>query len=132
MSSYDQKQKAITENLLITSEAQLTEMRNKFDTRISELVKRTDDHAGQFELTELKIVDMGNQSNKIEENILHTNKEVEEIKQKSNKDRELVVMKIKEQKETLESFFNSLEEKIETIETTQTKEVGQIIKISKN
>merc|ERR1712054_530893 len=37
MGSYDQRQKAITENLLITSEAQLNEIRNKFDNRIAEL-----------------------------------------------------------------------------------------------
>merc|ERR1712240_517730 len=33
MSSYDSKQKAMTENILITNDAQVSELRNKFDVR---------------------------------------------------------------------------------------------------
>ena len=123
MTSYDQRQKAITENLLITSEAQLNEIRNKFDSRISELIKRTDEHSDLFEQTEVKIVHMYDQSNKVEEDLFHTQRDVEELKKQGGNERELVVLKIKEQKETLEAFFRSLEQKVETIETTQIKEV---------
>ena len=52
---------------------------------------------------------------------------LEEVKKKASNENELVVMKIKEQKDTLESFFSSLEEKIELIETTQIKEVILIL-----
>ena len=124
MTSYDQRQKAITENLLITSEAQLNEIRNKFDSRISELIKRTDEHSDLFEQTEVKIVHMYDQANKVEEDLFHTQRDVEELKKSGGNDRELVVLKIKEQKETLEAFFRSLEEKVESIETTQIKEVS--------
>merc|ERR1719347_1360111 len=40
-------------------------------------------------------------------------------------------MKIKEQKETLEAFFRSLEQKVETIETTQIKESSRVEIIEK-
>merc|ERR1719435_872294 len=126
MTSYDQRQKAITENLLITSEAQLNEIRNKFDARISELIKRTDEHNDLFEQTEVKIVHMNDQSNKLEEDLFHTQRDVEELKKIGGNDRELVVLKIKEQKETLEAFFRSLEQKVETIETTQIKESSRV------
>merc|ERR1719228_743469 len=126
MTSYDQRQKAITENLLITSEAQLNEIRNKFDARISELIKRTDEHNDLFEQTEVKIVHMNDQSNKLEEDLFHTQRDVEELKKQGGNDRELVVLKIKEQKETLEAFFRSLEQKVETIETTQIKESSRV------
>merc|ERR1719312_480539 len=125
MTSYDQRQKAITENLLITSEAQLNEIRNKFDNRIAELVKRTD------EQTEVKIVHMYDQSNKIEEDLFHTQRDVEDLKKQGGNEKELVVMKIKEQKETLEAFFRSLEQKVETIETTQIKESSRVEIIEK-
>jgi len=131
MTSYDQRQKAITENLLITSEAQLNEIRNKFDNRIAELVKRTDDHSDMFEQTEVKIVHINDQSNKLEEDLFHTQRDVEELKKQGGNERELVVMKIKEQKETLEAFFRSLEQKVETIETTQIKESSRVEIIEK-
>merc|ERR1711892_1361188 len=131
MTSYDQRQKAITENLLITSEAQLNEIRNKFDNRIAELVKRTDDHSDMFEQTQVKIVHMYDQSNKIEEDLFHTQRDVEELKKQGGNERELVVLKIKEQKETLEKFFRSLEQKVETIETTQIKESSRVEIIEK-
>merc|ERR1712012_1063019 len=50
---------------------------------------------------------------------------------KFGNENELVVMKIKEQKDTLESFFTSLEEKIELIETTQIKESSRVETIEK-
>jgi len=131
MTSYDQRQKAITENLLITSEAQLNEIRNKFDNRIAELVKRTDEHSDLFEQTEVKIVHMYDQSNKIEEDLFHTQRDVEDLKKQGGNEKELVVMKIKEQKETLEAFFRSLEQKVETIETTQIKESSRVEIIEK-
>merc|ERR1712013_700803 len=131
MTSYDQRQKAITENLLITSEAQLNEIRNKFDNRIAGLVKRTDEHSDLFEQTEVKIVHMYDQSNKIEEDLFHTQRDVEDLKKQGGNEKELVVMKIKEQKETLEAFFRSLEQKVETIETTQIKESSRVEIIEK-
>merc|ERR1712241_793834 len=47
-------------------------------------------------------------------------------------DKEFVVMKINETKETVESVFNSLEEKIELLETTQIKESSRVEIIEKN
>ena len=120
MSSYDSKQKAVTENLLVTSEAQLTEFRNKFDSRISEIMRRMDDHSDKFDQNELNLVDL---KRKLDENYLHTQRDLEDLRKKCGNDKEFVVMKINETKETVESVFNSLEEKIELLETTQIKEV---------
>ena len=38
-------------------------------------------------------------------------------------ERNLVVSRLQEERNTLESFFNSLETRVDTIQTTQTKEV---------
>ena len=123
LSAYDSKQKAVTENLLVTSEAQLKEFRSKYDSRITDINRRIDEHNDQFDQTELNLVDM---KRKFDENNLHTQRDLEDVKKKCCNENELVVMKIKEQKDTLESFFTSLEEKIELIETTQIKEVRQL------
>jgi hypothetical protein len=40
-----------------------------------------------------------------------------------DRDRDLVVVKFKEEKDTLESFFKSLAERVEIIQTTQNEEV---------
>merc|ERR1719348_1697511 len=119
MSSYDSKQKAVTENLLITSEAQLNEFRNKFDSRITEIMRKVDSHSDQFDQNELNLVDL---KRKFDENYVHTQRDLDEIRKKISNEKEVVVMKIREHKESLESFFSSLEEKIELIETTQIKE----------
>jgi len=129
MSSYDSKQKAVTENLLVTSEAQLTEFRNKFDSRISEIMRRMDDHSDKFDQNELNLVDL---KRKLDENYLHTQRDLEELRKKCGNDKEFVVMKINETKETVESVFNSLEEKIELLETTQIKESSRVEIIEKN
>merc|ERR1712038_644364 len=129
MSSYDSKQKAVTENLLVTSEAQLTESRNKFVSRISEIMRRMDDHSDKFDQNELNLVDL---KRKLDENYLHTQRDLEELRKKCGNDKEFVVMKINETKETVESVFNSLEEKIELLETTQIKESSRVQIIEKN
>ena len=120
MSSYDSKQKAVTENLLITSEAQLNEFRNKFDSRISEIMRRIDEHSDQFDQSELSLVDM---KKVVGENYFHTQRDIEELKKRLGTEQESVVMRISEQRETIESLFNSLQEKIERHEKTQIREV---------
>ena len=120
MSSYDSKQKAVTENLLITSEAQLNEFRNKFDSRISEIMRRIDEHSDQFDQSELSLVDM---KKVVGENYFHTQRDIEEIRKRLGTEQEAVVMRISEQRETIESLFNSLQEKIERHEKTQIREV---------
>merc|ERR1712227_848572 len=129
MSSYDSKQKAVTENLLITSEAQLNEFRNKFDSRITEIMRKVDSHSDQFDQNELNLVDL---KRKFDENYVHTQRDLDEIRKKISNEKDLIVMKIREHKETLESFFSSLEEKIELIETTQIKESSRVEVIEKN
>merc|ERR1719422_2376828 len=129
MSSYDSKQKAVTENLLITSEAQLNEFRNKFDSRITEIMRKVDSHSDQFDQNELNLVDL---KRKFEENYVHTQRDLDEIRKKISNEKDLIVMKIREHKETLESFFTSLEEKIELIETTQIKESSRVEVIEKS
>ena len=120
MSSYDSKQKAVTENILITSEAQLTEFRSKFDSRITEIMRRIDEHSDQFDQNELSIVDL---KKVVGENYLHTQRDLEELRKRIGNEQESVVMRISEQRETIESLFNSLQEKIERHEKTQTREV---------
>merc|ERR1712227_233592 len=129
MSSYDSKQKAVTENLLITSEAQLNEFRNKFDSRITEIMRKVDSHSDQFDQNELNLVDL---KRKFDENYVHTQRDLDEIRKKISNEKDLIVMKIREHKETLESLFTSLEEKIELIETTQIKESSRVEVIEKS
>merc|ERR1719334_2441836 len=78
--SYDQKQKAIVENLLITSEAQMNEIRNKYDSRIAELITRYENYNDKLESTEIKIADMNVHSNKMEEDLFHSQRDIEELK----------------------------------------------------
>ena len=44
-----------------------------------------------------------------------------------DRDRDLVVLKFKEEKDTLESFFKSLAERVGTIQATQTEEVNVLV-----
>merc|ERR1712106_427288 len=126
LQSYDVKQKAIVENLLITSEAQLNEIRNKYDGKFSEILARCDEYNEMMETNELKILSISDHSSKIEEDLFHSQRDIEQLKKKGGTDKELIVMKIKEQKESLESFFRSLEQKMEIIETTQIKESSRV------
>jgi len=131
LQSYDVKQKAIVENLLITSEAQLNEIRKKYDGKFSEILSRCEKFNELMENTELKIMSISDHSRKVEEDIYHSQRDIEELKQRGGTDKELIVMKIKEQKETLESFFRSLETKMEILETTQIKESSRVQSIEK-
>merc|ERR1719348_2653557 len=126
LQTYDVKQKAIVENLLITSEAQLNEIRNKYDAKFSEIFSRCDKYNEMIETSELKILSVSDHASKIEEDLFHSQRDIEELKKKGGSDKELIVMKIKEQKESLESFFRSLEQKMELIETTQIKESSRV------
>jgi chromosome segregation ATPase len=128
MSSYDSKQKAVTENILITSEAQLNEFRNKFDSRITEIMRRIDEHSDQFDQNELSIVDL---KKVVGENYLHTQRDVEELRKRLGNEQESVVMRISEQRETIESLFNSLQEKIERHEKTQIRESSRMKYVEK-
>jgi len=128
MSSYDSKQKAVTENILITSEAQLTEFRSKFDSRITEIMRRIDEHSDQFDQNELSIVDL---KKVVGENYLHTQRDLEELRKRLGNEQESVVMRISEQRETIESLFNSLQEKIERHEKTQIRESSRMEYVEK-
>merc|ERR550532_4009970 len=128
MSSYDSKQKAVTENILVTSEAQLTEFRSKFDSRITEIMRRIDEHSDQFDQNELSIVDL---KKVVGENYLHTQRDLEELRKRLGNQQESVVMRISEQRETIESLFNSLQEKIERHEKTQIRESSRMEYVEK-
>merc|ERR1712227_913358 len=78
---------------------------------------------------ELNLVDL---KRKFDENYVHTQRDLDEIRKKISNEKDLIVMKIREHKETLESFFTSLEEKIELIETTQIKESSRVEVIEKS
>jgi len=109
----------------------MNEIRNKYDSRIAELITRYENYNDKLESTEIKIADMNVHSNKMEEDLFHSQRDIEELKRNGSSDKELVVMKIKEQKETLEAFFKSLEHKMEIIETTQIKESSRVEIIEK-
>jgi len=114
LSSYDEKNKTLTENILVTSETQLKDFRNKFDSRIAELVKRTDQHSDQFDQAELNMVDL---IKKIDERQHHVDRGFEEIKRNSAQERDALVIQFKEQNDKFESVFNSIDEKVEIMET---------------
>ena len=114
LSSYDEKNKTLTENILVTSETQLKDFRNKFDSRIAELVKRTDQHSDQFDQAELNMVDL---IKKIDERKHHVDRDFDEIKRNAAQERDLLIIQVKEQNDKFESVFNSIDEKVEIMET---------------
>ena len=114
LSSYDEKNKTLTENILVTSETQLKDFRTKFDTRIAELVKRTDQHSDQFDQAELNMVDL---IKKIDEKQHHVDRGFEEVKRNAAQEKDLLIIQFKEQNDKFESVFNSIDEKVEVMET---------------
>jgi len=128
MSSYDSKQKAMTENILITNDAQVNELRNKFDVRISEIRKIVDGHSDLLEQGELNLVDM---KRKFDEAQLHSQRDLEEMRKKSKDDKETVVFEVETLKERLESFFSSSEEKLEFLDKAYIKESSKVEIIEK-
>merc|ERR1712179_151896 len=127
LTSCDQKQKAIAENLLITSEGQFNEMKHQFDGKIAELLSITNEHGEMFEQQDDRLAEIIEQARRLQQDLLHTNKEVEELKRQGGEDRELVVMKHRETRDTLQSFFESLE----TIQSTQNQESSRVEIIAK-
>merc|ERR1712168_1116479 len=128
MSSYDSKQKAMTENILITNDAQVSELRNKFDVRISEIMKKVDNHSNLLDQGELNLVDM---KRKFDEAQLHSQRDLEEIRKKSKDDKETVVFEVETLKERLETFFSSSEEKLEFLDKAYIRESSKVEVIEK-
>merc|ERR1712029_242966 len=128
MSSYDSKQKAMTENILITNDAQVSELRNKFDVRISEIMKKVDNHSNLLDQGELNLVDM---KRKFDEAHLHSQRDLEEIRKKSKDDKETVVFEVETLKERLETFFSSSEEKLEFLDKACIRESSKVEVIEK-
>ena len=118
--SQDKKTKAVAESMLISSEGQFKDMRNQYDAKIAELVSVATEHGGALEGHSEALSKLAEDYNRIDQNLLQTNKDVEELKKQGEEDRGLVVMKFKETKDSLESFF----ERLETFQSTQTKEVS--------
>jgi len=125
--TYDHKQKAIAESLLITSEGQFTEMKNRFDAKIAELISITNDQGSMLGHHDNRLAEISEQSRKLEKELQYTNQEVEELKRQGGEDRGLVVMRFKETNDTLESFFRSLE----TLKSTQSQESTRVEIISR-
>jgi len=114
ISSYDEKNKTLTENILVTNETQLKDFRNTFDIRIAELCKRSDQHSDQFDQAELKMVDL---VKKMNENQHHITRDFEEIRKNISDDKSLLIIQLKEQSEKFESVYNSIDDKVELMET---------------
>ena len=114
ISSYDEKNKTLTENILVTNETQLKDFRNTFDSRIAELCKRSDQHSDQFDQAELKMVDL---VKKMNENQHHITRDFEEIRKNISDDKSLLIIQLKEQSEKFESVYNSIDDKVELMET---------------
>ena len=125
--SLDQRQKAMAENLLITSEGQFEAMKNQFEGRIAELVTATNDQGEVLQQHEEALTRFDGQNIRTNEDLARTFKELEELRIQKEESRGLVVMKFKETnsmvqetRESLESYFKCLE----TVQSTQTLEVG--------
>ena len=115
----DKKTKAVAESLLITSEGQFTDMKRKYDAQIAELVSVTSEQGQALESHSESLAHVAEHSRKIDKDLLVTNREVEELKRQVEEDRGLVVVRFKETKDSLESYFKCLE----TIQSTQNQEV---------
>jgi hypothetical protein len=127
LTSGDQKQKAIAESLLITSEGQFNEMKHQFDGKIAELITITNEHGGILEQYDDRMTEMVEQSRRFQQDLSYTNREVEELKKQNGEDRELVVMRFRETKDTMESFF----QRLETLQSTQSQESSRVEIIAK-
>jgi len=127
--SLDQRQKAMAENLLITSEGQLEAMKNQFEGRIEQLVTTTNDQGEVLQQHEEALTQFDDQNRRTNEDLARTFKELEELRIQKEESRGLVVMKFKETnsmvqetRESLESYFKCLE----TVQSTQTLESTRI------
>merc|ERR1719400_103707 len=123
----DKKTKAVAESLLITSEGQFTEMKRKYDAQIAELVSVTSEQGQALDSHSESLAHMAENSRKIDKDLLVTNREVEDLKRRVEKDRGLVVVRFKETKDSLESYFKCLE----TIQSTQNQESSRVEIIAK-
>ena len=115
----DKKTKAVAESLLITSEGQFTEMKKKYDGQIAELVAVTNEQGQVLDSHRESLSHVAEHSRRTDKDLLVTNQEVEELKRQTEEDRGLVVLRFKETKDSLESYFKCLE----TIQSTQNAEV---------
>ena len=115
----DKKTKAVAESLLITSEGQFTEMKKKYDGQIAELVAVTNEQGQVLDSHRESLSHVAENSRRTDKDLLVTNQEVEELKRQTEEDRGLVVLRFKETKDSLESYFKCLE----TIQSTQNAEV---------
>ena len=116
----DKKTKAVAESLLITSEGQFTEMKKDYDGKIAELVAITNEQGQVLDSHNESLAHVAEHSRKMDKDLLVTNREVEELKRQTDEDRGLVVLRFKETKDSLESYFKCLE----TIQSTQNEEVS--------
>ena len=113
------------ESMKKTNEEQIEHFKDDLEKRITLLVTKTEENKDEINLANLNITAITGEV-EVQRN------EIEELKNGINIERELVVTKITEQKDTLESFFKTLEEKVETIENTQIHEVCTIHCTRKN
>ena len=116
----DKKTKAVAESLLITSEGQFSEMKKEYDGQIAELVAITNEQGQVLDSHNESLAHVAERSRKMDKDLLVTNREVEELKRQTEEDRGLVVLRFKETKDSLESYFKCLE----TIQSTQNEEVS--------
>merc|ERR1711971_251122 len=123
----DKKTKAVAESLLITSEGQFTEMKKEYDVQIAELVAITSEQGQVLDSHNESLAHVAEHSRKFEKDLLVTNQEVEELKRQTEEDRGLVVLRFKETKDSLESYFKCLE----TIQSTQNEESSRVEIIEK-
>merc|ERR1719228_2822856 len=123
----DKKTKAVAESLLITSEGQFTDMKRKYDAQIAELVSVTSEQSQVLDSHSESLAHVAEHSRKIDKDLLVTNREVEELKRQVEEDRGLVVVRFKEIKDSLESYFKCLE----TIQSTQNQESSRVEIIAK-
>merc|ERR1719228_3149220 len=123
----DKKTKAVAESLLITSEGQFTEMKKEYDAQIAELVSVTSEQSQALDSHSASLAHVAEHSRKMDKDLLVTNREVEELKRQTEEDRGLVVLRFKETKDSLESYFKCLE----TIQSTQNEESSRVEIIAK-
>merc|ERR1719361_336306 len=123
----DKKTKAVAESLLITSEGQFSEMKKEYDGQIAELVAITNEQGQVLDSHNESLAHVAERSRKMDKDLLVTNREVEELKRQTEEDRGLVVLRFKETKDSLESYFKCLE----TIQSTQNEESSRVEIIAK-
>jgi len=118
----ESQQFGIQESLSKQNENNIEALRRDMHEKIQDLYSTTSEHSNVLSENNINIIQLNENNAVLSGRMAKNEHEINHLKETMDRDRDLVVMKFKEEKDTLESFFKSLAERVEIIQTTQTEE----------